>query len=63
MEAHKTPAKPQFTSESSIIVHPYQFPKANQLKSPTWLLLLVLFAAFFILKGFIYISDEKRHGK
>jgi hypothetical protein len=62
MEAPKT-TKPQFTSESSIIVHPYNFPKANQLKSPTWLLLLVLFIAFFVLKGFIYISDEKRHGK
>ncbi len=62
MEAPKT-AKPQFTSESSIIVHPYNFPKAKQLLSPTWLLLLVLFIAFFILKGFIYISDEKRHGK
>jgi hypothetical protein len=53
----------EFKSESSIIVHPYSFPKANQLKFPTWALILILIAAFFILKYFIYIADEKRHGK
>ncbi len=53
----------EFKSESSIINHPYHFPKANQAKLPTWSLLVVLFVAFFILKGFIYISDSKRHGK
>jgi|GEM_PF-1211203 len=63
MEAPKAPAKPQFTSESSIMSHPYKFPQTEQFKSPTWLLLLVLFIAFFVLKGFIYISDQKRHGK
>ncbi len=58
-----TTQKPVHTSESSIITHPYQTPKAAQIKFPTWSLILVLFAAFFILKGFIYIADKKRHGK
>ena len=62
MEAPTT-KKQIFTSESSIIVHPNQFPKKDQLTAPTWLLILVLFMAFFVLKGFIYIADEKRHGK
>ncbi len=29
----------------------------------TWLLLGVLVVLFFLLKKFIYIPDEKRHGK
>ncbi len=62
MEAHAT-KKTTFTSESSIMAHPNQFVEAKQFMAPTWLLLVVLFAAFFVLKGFIYIADEKRHGK
>jgi hypothetical protein len=54
---------PDFQSESSIIVHPYDFPKENQAVLPTWALLLVLIVSFFVLKFFIYIVDEKRHGK
>lgn len=54
---------PDFHSESSIIVHPYNFPKANQAAVPTWALLLVLVISFFVLKYFIYLVDEKRHGK
>jgi hypothetical protein len=53
----------EFKSESSIIVHPYNHPKANQLMFPTWALILILIVSFFVLKYFIYISDEKRHGK
>ncbi len=56
--------KPVFQSESSVISHPYRFPpKEEQMKLPTWALLLILIVAFFILKFFIYIADEKRHGK
>ncbi len=32
-------------------------------KMDTWLLLVFLFLIFFLLKKFIYIPDEKRHGK
>ncbi|MBT7608610.1 MAG: hypothetical protein HN576_02565 [Bacteriovoracaceae bacterium] len=35
----------------------------NQLKFSTWMLLIGLIFAFVILKSFIYIKDEKRHGK
>ena len=55
--------KPVFQSESSIINHPYRMPKKSYLMAPTWLLLLVLMVAFFILKYFIYLKDDKRHGK
>ena len=53
----------KFKSESSIMVHPYSFPKKDQLMFPTWALLLILVVGFFIIKYFIYIADEKRHGK
>ncbi len=55
--------KPVFKSESSIINHPYRFPKQSYLMAPTWLLLLALIGAFFVLKYFIYLKDDKRHGK
>lgn len=55
--------KEVYKSESSIFVHPIQTTKPDQLKFPTWALLLILVIAFFILKPFIYISDKKRHGK
>jgi hypothetical protein len=50
-------------SESSIIAHPNQKPKDEQMFMPTWLLIVILFVCFFLLKSFIYISDKKRHGK
>jgi uncharacterized membrane protein YozB (DUF420 family) len=56
--------KTQVQSESSIMVHPIQMVKNyEQFRLPTWVLIIILFAAFFILKGMIYIKDEKRHGK
>lgn len=59
-----TSSKTEFKSESSIIVHPYQMAKPyEQFKMPTWALIAVLLVAFFVLKFFIYIADEKRHGK
>ncbi|MES2526920.1 MAG: hypothetical protein V4598_07520 [Bdellovibrionota bacterium] len=60
---HAKPNKPVFQSESSVITHPYRFPPKSQFTLPTWGLLLILIGAFFALKYFIYIADEKRHGK
>jgi hypothetical protein len=37
--------------------------KSSYLMMPTWLLVVVLIFAFFILKSFIYLADEKRKGK
>lgn len=37
--------------------------KENQFALPTWAILVFLFITFFVLKAFIYIKDEKRHGK
>ncbi|MBT3984371.1 MAG: hypothetical protein HOE90_23650 [Bacteriovoracaceae bacterium] len=37
--------------------------KPDQFKFPTWGAVIVLIAAFIILKMFIYIKDSKRHGK
>jgi len=37
--------------------------KESHLSIPTWGILIFLFIVFFILKSFIYIKDEKRHGK
>lgn len=50
--------------QTSSIVNEYvKMPKQDQFKSPTWGLLVVLVIAFFVLKGFVYIKDDKRHGK
>ena len=53
----------KYTPESSVIPHEFSRPKKDQFLMPTWALLVILFAAFFILKGFIYIPDESRKGK
>lgn len=52
-----------YTAESSVIPHEFSRPKNDQVVMPTWALLVILFAAFFILKTFIYIPDEPRKGK
>ncbi|MFZ4713132.1 MAG: hypothetical protein ACOYL6_05455 [Bacteriovoracaceae bacterium] len=65
-EAHPTHPKevlPENTTGSSIFPINPQFTKVNQLIVPTWGLLSTLVACFFILKFFIYIKDDKRHGK
>jgi hypothetical protein len=50
--------------ETSVIVTPnVQRINNDQFKMPTWGLLVVLIISFLILKGFIYIKDEKRHGQ
>jgi hypothetical protein len=48
---------------STIVDSHVQRINHDQLSMPTWGLLVVLIIAFFILKGFIYIKDDKRHGK
>ncbi|MFP5457954.1 MAG: hypothetical protein ACLGG7_04415 [Bacteriovoracia bacterium] len=63
MDKKLAKGKTPYESETSIFAHPNQMPKANQLVMPTWALIVVLIASFFILKGFIYLKDEKRHGK
>ncbi len=50
-------------TESSILPTPTQPVKDNQFKMPTMGLIGTLIVCFFILKFFIYIKDEKRHGK
>lgn len=60
---HTTQKAEAVKSESSVTPVPFNKPKADQLKLPTWGVLVALFAAFFILKSFIYIPDEKRKGK
>lgn len=52
-----------YKAESSVIPHEFSRPKKDQFTMPTWALLVILFAAFFILKAFIYIPDESRKGK
>ncbi len=61
---HAKVEKPVFQSESSVMNHPIRFPsKDGYFTLPTWGLLVILIIAFLILKFFIYIADEKRHGK
>ena len=60
---HTAVKKNEYKSESSIFVHPIQKPWKSAPMLPTWALVLFLIGAFFILKGFIYIADQKRHGK
>ncbi len=62
MEHGKVEKKP-YHSETSIFTKPTPSPKLDQFKMPTWGLLAILIVAFFILKTFIYITDEKRKGR
>jgi hypothetical protein len=60
---HNKVTKEPFKSETSIFSAPTTTPKVNQFKMPTWGLLAILIVAFFVLKTFIYITDEKRKGR
>ena len=35
----------------------------DQFYMPTWAMISVLIVGFFVLKSFIYIKDDKRHGR
>lgn len=48
---------------STIVDSHVQQINNDQFMMPTWSLLVVLVLTFFILKGFIYIKDDKRHGR
>lgn len=48
---------------STIVNESVQTPNPDQFFMPTWSIIGVLILVFFILKTFIYIKDEKRHGK
>lgn len=48
---------------SSIVDQSVQKPKPDQFSMPTWGIIITLIIALVVLKSFIYIKDEKRHGK
>lgn len=60
---HKTET---FKSESSIFVHPIQYPRQKEFMLPTWSLLTVVIPmviTFIILKPFLHVSDDKKPKK
>ncbi len=48
---------------SSIVDKNVEKIETNQWTMPTYMAIIILFIAFFIVKFFIYIKDDKRHGK
>ncbi len=49
--------------ESSIAYKDVVRTKPSHFTMPTWVLLIFLCVVFYVLKSFIYLKDEKRHGK
>lgn len=50
--------------ESSLKVNAqFEGLQKDQFYMPTWAVLVFLIIVFFVLKSFIYIKDQKRHGK
>lgn len=49
--------------KSSIVDSNVSFPRQEQLSVPTWSIVVFLIVTLVILKSFIYIKDDKRHGK
>ncbi|MFT6068940.1 MAG: hypothetical protein ACJAT2_002950 [Bacteriovoracaceae bacterium] len=49
--------------KSSIVTDEVYMLKEGQFYMPTWGVLVTLVIALVVLKSFIYIKDEKRHGK
>tara|TARA_Y100000590_G_scaffold469529_1_gene658105 strand:+ start:567053 stop:567214 length:162 start_codon:yes stop_codon:yes gene_type:complete len=49
--------------QSSIVTNEVYTLKEGQFYLPTWGVIVVLIIALLTLKTFIYIKDEKRHGK
>ena len=50
-------------NKSSIVDSKVRFPMEEQLSVPTWSIIVFLIITLVILKSFIYIKDDKRHGK
>jgi hypothetical protein len=49
--------------ESSIVTKDYDTVKTGESRMPTYGVIIILIIAFFVLKKFIYIKDDKRDGK
>lgn len=48
----------------SVVLHDDHQPiRDGQFAMPTWGIIIVLIISFVILKSFIYIKDDERHGK
>lgn len=48
---------------STIVNEAVQMPQPDHFFLPTWAVIGILILVFFVLKTFIYIKDDKRHGK
>lgn len=51
------------TKSSTIVNEAVQMPQPDHFFLPTWAVIGILILVFFVLKTFIYIKDDKRHGK
>ena len=50
--------------ESSLKVNAqFEGIQKDQFYMPSWAVIVFLIMVFFVLKSFIYIKDDKRHGK
>jgi hypothetical protein len=49
--------------ESSIVNQYVKKAQMDQFTVPTWGVIVILFIALFVIKGFIYIKDPKRHNQ
>ncbi len=49
--------------QSSIVTNEVYTLKEGQFYMPTWGVIVTLIIALVVLKSFIYIKDDKRHGK
>lgn len=49
--------------ESSVLHSHHEPIRDGQFAMPTWGIIIVLIISFIILKSFIYIKDDQRHGK
>jgi heme/copper-type cytochrome/quinol oxidase subunit 2 len=48
---------------STIVDESVQIPQSDYIFMPTWTAIAILIFVFFVTKTFIYIKDDKRHGK
>ena len=49
--------------ESTVSASPLESIEAKQASYETWWIIVFLVVALVVLKSFIYIKDDKRHGK
>jgi predicted nucleic acid-binding Zn ribbon protein len=48
---------------SSVVNHEVQMLTPNQFRVSSWMIIVFLIIALVVIKSFIYIKDEKRHGR